>query len=242
MRFSGTGIVCTDTRFQFCRTQEAIGFRDGPFAMDLLRLNRVQPRAFHRQSADGNVHASLARFHLLIVGADPRVDGLAGVPRGVIPDEQSRRDAWLPQAGAAPGQKVDRHSTDRASGDKPPLHLLDRRLTAADQQPITRQGVRVGILLGPRQLLEAGSRAALHPTVLGGWSQAAPPDCIANAQGPCRLLSDQPAQAVALFFFRRSAGSGLVLQWLARFQRTPSGWSARRMASPLTWRGVSPWA
>jgi hypothetical protein len=37
-----------------------------------------------------------------------------------------------------------------------------------------------------------------------------------------------------------SAGSGLVIQCLARFQRTPRRASARRRASPLTGRAVSP--
>jgi hypothetical protein len=109
----------------------------------------------------------------------------------------------LRQAGAAPAQKVYRHGTDRASGDKPQLHLLDRRLKAADQQPITRQGFRVGILLGTRQLLEAGNSSALHPTMLGRLSQAAPPDFIAKTERPRRMRSGQPDQAVALFFFRR---------------------------------------
>src|SRR5215471_5802801 len=38
------------------------------------------------------------------------------------------------------------------------------------------------------------------------------------------------------------AGAGLVIQCLARFQRTPRRARARRMASPLTGRDVSPWA
>jgi hypothetical protein len=203
MRFSGTFIVPTHTRFQLGSAQQAIRFRDCSFAMDPLRLNRVQPGTFHRQPAGDNPHASLAHFHPLIVGADPRADGLARVPRGVIPDEQQGSEALLRQAGAAPGQKVCRHSTDRAPGDKPELHLLGMRWRAAYQQPVTRQGFRVGITLGTRQLLEVGDGSALDPTMLGGLSQAAPPDFIAKAECPRRMISGQPDQAVALFFFRR---------------------------------------
>ena len=88
MRFHGARIVQAYALFQFGSAQQPIRFRDGPFAMDPLRLNRIQPGAFHRQTAGDNPYASLARFYPLIVGVDPRADRLAGVPRGVIPEEQ----------------------------------------------------------------------------------------------------------------------------------------------------------
>jgi len=203
MRFSGTGIVRTDTRFQFCCAQEAIGFRDGSFAMDPLRLDRVQPWAFHRQPGGDNPHAALTRFHLLVVEADPRADSLTGMPRGVIPDEQQGGEALLRQAVAAPGQKIGRHGADGAPSHKPEPQLLGLRQQAADQQPITGQGVRIGITLGTRQFLEAGDRLRLIPTMLRGLSQAAPPDFIGKAERPRRMLSGQLDQAVAPFFFLR---------------------------------------
>jgi hypothetical protein len=43
-------------------------------------------------------------------------------------------------------------------------------------------------------------------------------------------------------FFRVEAGSGLVIQCLARRQETPRRWMARRMVSMLSRRGVQPWA
>jgi hypothetical protein len=203
MRFSGTCIVRTDTRFQFCRAQEAIGFRDGSFAMAPLRLNRVQPWAFHRQPVDDNPHAALTRFHLLMVEADPRADSLTCRPRGVIPDEQQRGDTLLRQAVAAPGQKVGRHGADGAPRHKPEPPLLGLWQQAADQQPITCQGVRIGIALGTRQFLESGDRLSLIPTMRRGLSQAAPPGFIGKAERPRRMLSGQPDQAVAPFFLLR---------------------------------------
>src|SRR6266850_1268906 len=210
--------------------------------MDPRRLKRVQPWAFHRQPGDDHPHAALTRVHLLIVEADPRADRLTCMPRGVIPDAQQRGEAVRRQAVAAPGQQVGRHGADGAPRHTPEPHLLGRRQQAADQQPITCQGVRLGIALGTRQFLESGDRLSLIPTMLRGLSQAAPPDFIGKAERPRRMRSGQPDQAVAPLCFLRSAGSGLVSPWLARFQRTPKRLSARRIASPLTWRDVRPWA
>jgi hypothetical protein len=189
MRVNGTGIGCTDTRCQFCRAQEAIGFRDGPFAMDPLGLNRVQPWAVYRQPVGDNPHAALPCFHLLIVEAEPRADSLTCGPRGVIPDEQQGGEALRRQAVAAPGQKVGRHGADGAPSHKPEPHLLGLRQQAADQQPITCQGVRIGIALGTRQFLESGDRLSLLPPMRRGLSQAAPPDVIGTAERPRRRLS-----------------------------------------------------
>jgi hypothetical protein len=66
------------------------------------------------------------------------------------------------------------------------------------------------------------------------------PHLIAPAQGPRRMGRRQGDQPVASFFFRLYAGSGLVIQCLARCQRTPRRARARRMASRLTGREVGP--
>src|SRR5215510_8951493 len=73
-------------------------------------------------------------------------------------------------------------------------------------------------------------------------SQPTPPDFVAKAQGPGRVDYRLLDQLVAPFFFRAYAGSGLVIQCLARFQLTRKRRRARRMVSSLTRRGVRPWA
>ena len=74
---------------------------------------------------------------------------------------------------------------------------------AAYQNPITRQGVGVGIPLGTGQFLESGDCSGLDPAMLLGLRQAAPPDLISEAERPCRVGGGQPDQAVAPFFFLR---------------------------------------
>jgi hypothetical protein len=107
------------------------------------------------------------------------------------------------QAVAAPGQKVGRHGADRAPRDKPQLHLLSMRRRAAYQQPITRQGFRGGITLGPSQFLKPADGLGLNPTMLSRLSQTAPPDFIGKAERPRRMSSGQPDQAVAPVFSLR---------------------------------------
>jgi hypothetical protein len=208
MRFNATGIVCTDTHFQFCRAQEAIGFRDGPFAMDPLRLNRIQPWAFHRHPVGDKTHAALTCFHLLMVETDPRADRLTCLPRGVIPDAQQGGDAVRRQAVAAPGQKVGRHGADGAPRHTPEPQLLGLRQQPADQQPITGQGVRSEIALGTRQFLEPGDRLRLLPTRLRGLRQATPPDVIGKAEGPRGMCRGEPDQAVAPCLFLKGGRIG----------------------------------
>ena len=56
------------------------------------------------------------------------------------------------------------------------------------------------------------------------------------------MRCSQRDQAVAAAFFRAYAGSGLVIQCLARFQPMPRRSSVVRMASPVTRSSVRPWA
>src|SRR4029079_9138336 len=70
--------------------------------------------------------------------------------------------------------------------------------------------------------------------------QAAPPDRVLEPQGPGRVGRHQADQAIARPFFRAYAGSGLVIQRLARCQRNPKRAKVARMVSPLTRSAVSP--
>src|SRR5207247_10188118 len=72
--------------------------------------------------------------------------------------------------------------------------------------------------------------------------QPTPPDFVAKPQDPRRLGHGPLDQLVAPFFFRAYAGSGVVIQCLARFQATRKRRRAKRMVSSLTRRGVRPWA
>src|SRR5262249_56912052 len=129
---------------------------------------------------------------------------------------------------------------DRTALHKAQQHLFRLGGHVADQQTIA--GQRFGGPLGAGQsyLVQAERRGVECPGVERGLGQPTPPHLITPGQSPRRLGPGQGYQPVASFFFRTYAGSGLVIQCLARCQRTPRRASARRMASPLTSRDVSP--
>jgi len=89
----------------------------------------------------------------------------------------------------------------------------------AQQDTITSQGlgVRVTFLFG---LLHQSQRLFFFtPTRQVRLSKPAPPGFILEAPNPTILLS-QGDQSVTRLFLRSYAGSGLVIQCLARFQET----------------------
>ena len=109
-------------------------------------------------------------------------------------------------------------------------------------QAITGQRLGIGIGRRQAQLLQLVGGFGVCPAMLVGLGQATPPDLVPKAQRPRRLGMGPLDQPVAPFFSRAYAGSGLVIQCLARFHDTRKRRSATRIAALLTSRGVSPWA
>jgi hypothetical protein len=77
---------------------------DCPLAVQPVRLDGVEPRVFHRQSADQDTDPAGA-FHRLIMPPDPRLHRLADVPSGVVPH---RKFFDVHAAPARPSQALDR--------------------------------------------------------------------------------------------------------------------------------------
>src|SRR5262245_3178582 len=242
MHLTLTAVIGIDPCFQFVGTQQPSRFRDGPLAMHPFGLNRIEPRAFHRQPKGHAAYPVACGFHLLIVLAQPGAYRRTLVPRCTNPNQVQRSEPSDPETFTPPGQDRHGHRTHRAALHKPEQHLVGMRWSGAQQQPITGQGLWVCLLLGTCQGIQSGDTASLAPAMLRGVGQAAPPHLISKAQPPGGLGMRQAHQAVPTIFFRRYAGSGLVIQCLARFQRTPSWAIAARMVSALTRRCVSPWS
>src|SRR5919107_205518 len=137
MRLTLTAIVGIDARFEFGGTQQAVRFRYRTLSMDPFRFNRVEPGTFAGQMADDDAHALRALLDPLIVLAYPVPDGLAAVPRGIIPDQQQCREALRCELCRAPGQKSDRDRTHGAPGHKAEPHLLGLLRLRPQQQART---------------------------------------------------------------------------------------------------------
>jgi hypothetical protein len=193
-----TAIVGIDPRFEFGSTQQPVGFCDGPFPMHPLRCNGVAPGTFTGQVADDAAHPCGPMFAPLLVLAHPGSDGLATVPGGIVPDQPQGGEALGRASGRAPRQASNRHGTHRTPRDKPAPPLVRRLRPRPYQQPIPGQGLGIGGGRRPRQLLQPIRGLGVGPSMLIGLREAAPPDCIATAQGPRRLgvgPSDQPGAA-----------------------------------------------
>jgi hypothetical protein len=110
----------------------------------------------------------------------------------------------------------------------------------APQQPIASQGLGGGIICGRGGFPQAPRLRLRRPGLQGRRRQATPPDRSTNAQHPRGRAGCQVDQVIPLVCFRAYAGSGLVIQGWARFQRVLRAARAWRIVSPLTCRGVIP--
>ena len=93
---------------QFCSRQQVGGFYHCPFPMDLVRLQGVEPRAFAGQGTTHNPDALTFPFDVRVMRSEPLPNGLAAVPRGIIPHPHQRGLAPGGHLGANPGQESGR--------------------------------------------------------------------------------------------------------------------------------------
>src|SRR4029453_9548134 len=243
MRFMVAAKVSTDPLGHFVSREEAGGLNDSTLAVHPVGLNAIEPRTLARQKAGHDAHSLVLLPDLAIVGADPGAYLLAKVPGSIVPDQDQGGLAERLQFLAAPGQVLGGQWADRAILDEAQPDLCGQALRCGrrrDQQAITGQGLRVWIVLGRRLFHQAQFRVLVTPGMQGRLADAAPPHFVLEAQGILGMLPSQGNQPVSLSFFFAYAGSGLVIQCLARFQRTPNRCKAVRTASRLTRKGVMP--
>jgi len=203
-------------------------------------LHGIQPRAFTWQPTGDGAHATPRLFDLAVVRPQPSLHLLARVPRGLVPHQPPDGLSQGTPAGAAPGPKLGREATDRVPRCKPQPDLLRSRGGRPPPQPLAGQRLGLALGWGRSVVHQAPGLRSRCPGVQGGLRQATPPDLIAKAEHPGGMGRRQTNQAGTRCFFRVSAGSGLVIQRLARRHLTPSRRSASRIASPLTSRGTMP--
>jgi hypothetical protein len=118
MRLLRTAIIGTDPSFQLLSTQNTVSFRNIAFAMNPLRLDWVEPRAFGGQEARENTHALPGLLDRSVMALEPGTNNLTFVPRGVIPDEHKSCDRLCSQMLATGSQKVNRDRADWTTVDE----------------------------------------------------------------------------------------------------------------------------
>src|SRR5215210_1817211 len=226
-----TGAIC-----QLPGGEQAVGFHHPSFAVYPLGLYRVEPRALFRQQAAYDPHSFAACFDPPVVGSDPLAHLFGGVPAGVVPDQNPNPLARHFELLAAPPQKLCRYAAKRATVHEPEPHLLE----FGHIKPVAGDGLRIRIILFDRLLDKTHGLTRLCPAVEGGQSQPAPPALVTEAYCPTFVVLCQAHQPVAPPFFLWYSGSGLVIQRLARSQRTPIRARVARMVSPVIRSFVRP--
>ena len=237
----GAAKVSTDAVSDLLGAEQSSGLDNGALAMHPLGLDRVEPRTLDRQEARHDAHALPTLLDLPIVGTNPGPHPLAHVPGGIVPDQQPHADARLLQPGAAPRQELLGDGADRTAIDEAqPDALCSPDL--AQQHAVAGQGFGIGIVLGRLScsIRRSGPSIGVRPGVQVRPGEATPPRLIGKAQRPVRMLLATAIRRSRRPFFGHIAGSGLVIQCLARSQPMPRRSSVWRMVSPLTRVGTMP--
>jgi hypothetical protein len=242
MLFMSAAKACTNALSQLVRRQQASGFSHSAFAMKPVRFNWVEPRALGRQATTHNAHSLPCLLDLGIVSTQPLTHLATGMPRGIIPDQQQGLLSSSFQTSATPTQELCSEATDGPAIHKAQPDFLLSLAHARQQQPIAGQGLGVAIPFRRTLFYQSQWLPLLSPSLHAGLGQTTPPGLIFEAQHPFRVALCQDNQPVSSPFFEWYAGSGLVIQALARCQRIPRRSRAWRMVSTLTCREVMPWA
>src|SRR5919112_560304 len=216
--------------------KQSLELRDLAFGVDPLGLDGVEPRALGGQRARYYPNPMAAGFNPAIVGGDPTSHLMAFVPACVVPDQQQDLLAHSLEPSATPSEKLRGYGAQRAAIDEPKPGLFE----PWQIQPVAGEGLRLGIVLARLFVQEAYRAARLGPGVHRRPLESRKPGLILEANSPLGMALGQPDQPISIPFFLAYSGSGLSIQRLARFQRTPSLQSVALMVSPLTLLSVMP--
>ena len=215
MRLVNTVKASTDPVSQLVGRQQAGRLNNGALAVHPLGLDRIEPRALARQITHQDAHALARAFGQLVVRTNPGAHHLADMPGGVVPNQGQDLDPLARQRLATPLQKVDRDRTHRPTIHEAQQHALlsGRMAWATDQNPVTRQSLRVPVCFVRFQFLQSQRRVGLGPGAQPGLRHPAPPHFVFEAQRPVGMGLGQPKSAGhARFFssiFRIRAGDPL---------------------------------
>lgn len=229
-----TTAISADSRDQLRSSQLAPRLNNRPLAVYPMRLNSIQPRAFHGQLTNDYSHTTFL-LCFSVVCSHPTTHCLRDVPRSIIPYQQQRFLSLFDQSSADPVDKLCRNARYWPAAHKPQPYLFG----IGSQHPVTANRFRVGIALIDSLLYES-QRSFISPTVQRRLSKTTPPYFIYITQYPVRVLLGQSDQSLTRLFLRAYCGSGLVIQSRARFQLTFILRNALRIVSSETNCFVSP--
>src|SRR3712207_5398839 len=229
---------CADSLGQLVSREQPVGLYHLALAMDPLGLHRIEPRALFGQQAAYDPHSRASLFDLTVVSSNPPSHLAAYVPAGVVPDQHPNSLADRFELLRTPRKEAGSYLAHRATIHKAQPHLIELRHI----KPVAGDGFGIRVVFSNRLLHQAQRLPLLAPAMQRGQSQPTPPTLVTETHSPggVGMIGRHPHQSVASPFFLAYSGSGLVIQRLARSQRTPNRAKVARMVSPVTCSSVSP--
>src|SRR5919199_4639484 len=155
MRLVSTAEYPADSIGEFVGTEQPLGLRDLAFAVNPLRLYRIQPRALGGQQTAHYPHSATAVFDLAIVGGDPVTHLVAFMPAGVVPDQEKGLFAGCRESVAAISEELSGYGAHRTTVHKPYPGLLE----FGQIHPVAAEGLGLRVVLS-RCLLDQARRPA----------------------------------------------------------------------------------
>lgn len=184
---------------KFVSTQETVGLDHLALAVDPFGLYGVQPWTLLGQKTAHDPYAFATLFDPAVVLTEPAPDLLGDMPARVVPDQEQGLLAKSFEFFGTP-----RKESGRYAAHGPTIHEPQPRLIELWQiEPVTGDGLRLGIVLGDRLLDEAHRLPLLGPAIQGGQGQPAPPALVLETHRPLGVGRSNAHQSVATpFFFR----------------------------------------
>src|SRR5215213_7835546 len=190
---------------QFVSAEQPIRLNHLALAVYPLGLYSIEPRTLGGQKTAYDPHSICALFDSPVVRGDPRSDLFRDVPGSVVPDQHPYTLAGCLQLLAAPTKKAGRYGAHRAAVHEAQPHLIELRQV----EPITGNGLRIGIVFLDRLLHQAQGLARIAPAVKRRSRQPAEPGLVQESHDPLWAAvgeADQPVASEASLFFLRTRG------------------------------------
>jgi len=219
---------------QFFSRELSLRLYNCSLPMHPMRFDWIQPRTLDRQSQGKYSHSAFSLYSLVVL-LDPTPDFLALVPSGIVPDHHQHPFAFFCQLPNYPFKEVGRHLAYGATFYKSQQQFV----CVAPEQPVAAQGQWVWVCFALFKLMKF-QRLVAGPGMKSGLNEPAPPRFIFIAQHPITVSRGKFFQPFKLLFFNAYCGSGLVIQFFARFHFTPRRLIALRITSRLTGALTSP--
>src|SRR5215210_2679498 len=202
----------TNALGEFMSGEQAVGFHYPALSVNPFGLYGVQPWALLGQKAADDPHPTTTLFNPSVVLPEPASDLLALVPAGVVPDKEQNLLVRGFEPLAAPQKKLGRYAAYGATFHKAQPRLFKLR----QKQPVARDGLGLGIILGDRLFYQPQGLSGFGPAIEGGLRHPAPPGLIFKSCGPLGIALCQGASVGHGAFFLSYRRSGLVIHRLAR--------------------------